>query len=52
MHAKCNWNNLNGRNHLGDLGVDGRIIVNWSSGIRYECGLNSSLGIHPFGEPL
>jgi hypothetical protein len=27
------WGNLRGRNHLGDPGVDGRIILRWDVGI-------------------
>jgi hypothetical protein len=29
MHAKFCLGNLKGRDHLEDLGVDGRIILEW-----------------------
>jgi hypothetical protein len=27
------WGNLRGRDHLEDLGVDGRIILKWGKGV-------------------
>jgi hypothetical protein len=34
-HLGCWWGNLTGRDHLEDLGIDGRIILNW---IFKKCG--------------
>jgi hypothetical protein len=30
MYTKCGSENLKGRNHLEDIGVDGKIILNGS----------------------
>jgi hypothetical protein len=29
MHAGCCWKNLKKRDNIGDLGVDGRVILKW-----------------------
>jgi hypothetical protein len=29
MHTVLQWNNLNERDHLGDLDVDGQMILKW-----------------------
>ena len=29
LHTEFWWGNLRERNHLGDLGVEGRIILKW-----------------------
>jgi hypothetical protein len=36
MHTRFWSENLEGRDHLGDLGVDGRIILEWISGKQGE----------------
>jgi hypothetical protein len=30
MYTKFYYKNLSGRDHLGDLGIDGRIILKWT----------------------
>jgi hypothetical protein len=42
MLAKFYLENLNGREQVEDLGVDGRVILNWIIGNRVGgCGLDS-----------
>jgi hypothetical protein len=43
MHTVFWLENLKGRDHLGDLGINERIILEWILGKRVErCGLVSS----------
>jgi len=43
MHTVFQSENLKGRDQLEDLGVDGRILLEWTLGNRTgRCGLNAS----------
>ena len=38
MHTAVWWGNMRERDHLKDLGVDGRIILKWTF-VKYDEGL-------------
>jgi len=53
MHTKFRSESLKGRDHSQDLGIDGKVILEWILGERVgRCGLGSFLRVGTSGELL